>query len=376
MIKPHGGRLVNREALGKVDTGGMTSVPITPELARDIDNIAVGVFSPLQGFLCKDDFESSVEHMRLTDDTPWTIPIVMDTNDADLQGAGVGDSILLDGHGTKAIMKIEDVYGYDKKNFAEKVYATLDTAHPGVAKIMGMKEKLVGGRIELIEKPKSLHPDYALDPKETRILFKEKGWKSIVAFQTRNVPHIGHEFVQKSALTLVDGLLINPIIGKKKAGDFRDDVIIESYNALINEYYPQERAVMSILQTEMRYGGPREAIFHSIMRQNFGCTHFIVGRDHAGVGDYYHPFAAHEIFDKFPDLEIKPVFFRSFYRCSKCDSVVSDKTCPHGDNKDYVINFAGRKIRAMLQDGQIPPLDMMREEVAKVILKYDNPFVE
>jgi sulfate adenylyltransferase len=216
--------------------------------------------------------------------------------------------------------------------------------------------------------------EYTLSPKETRILFKEKGWKEVVAFQTRNPPHIGHEYVQKTALTFTDGLFINPIIGKKKAGDFRDEVILASYDALIKHYYLKERAVMSILRTSMKYAGPREAIHHAIMRKNFGCTHFIVGRDHAGVGNYYGPYDAHDIFSEFPDLGIIPVFFRSFSKCTKCGSIVNDKICPH--DQKYHINFSGKKIRELLINGKIPPEDMMRKEVAQTILKYEKPFVE
>jgi sulfate adenylyltransferase len=195
----------------------------------------------------------------------------------------------------------------------------------------------------------------------------------VVGFQTRNVPHIGHEYVQKTALTFVDGVFINPVIGRKKPGDFRDDVILETYETLINEYYLRDRAVMAIWQYEMKYGGPREAIHHSIVRKNFGCTHFIVGRDHAGVGGFYEPFAAQDIFESFPDLEIVPVFFKSFSYCTKCGSVVNEKTCPHPP-EDHV-NFSGTKIRAILQEGKVPDPLLMRPEVAKIILKYDNPFV-
>jgi len=237
-----------------------------------------------------------------------------------------------------------------------------------------MKELLIGGKISLLTNKLREFDEYNLTPKETRFLFKEKGWREIVAFQTRNPPHIGHEYVQKTALTFVDGLFINPIIGKKKSGDFKDEVILASYDTLMKHYYLKNRAVMSILRTSMKYAGPREAIHHAIMRKNFGCTHFIVGRDHAGVGDYYGPYDAHDIFLEFPDLQITPVFFRSFSRCTKCGSVVNDKICPH--DQKYHINFSGKKIRELLLNGQIPPEDMMRKEVAETILKFDHPFVE
>jgi len=237
-----------------------------------------------------------------------------------------------------------------------------------------MNESIIGGKITLLENEQREFDNYNLTPKETRFLFKEKGWKEIVAFQTRNPPHIGHEYVQKTALTFVDGIFINPIIGKKKTGDFKDEVILSSYETLMQHYYLKQRAVMSILRTSMKYAGPREAIHHAIMRKNFGCTHFIVGRDHAGVGNYYGPYDAHDIFTEFPDLGIIPVFFRSFSRCTKCGSVVNDKICPH--DQKYHINFSGKKIREILRNGEVPPEDMMRKEVAETILKFDNPFVE
>ena len=277
-------------------------------------------------------------------------------------------------NGIHAILNIEEIYNYDKKTLAKEVYRTQDTSHPGVANIFNMKQQLVGGNISLLTSKKRKFDEYNLTPKETRILFKEKGWQEIVAFQTRNPPHIGHEYVQKTALTFVDGLFINPIIGKKKSGDFRDEVILSSYETLMKRYYLKDRAVMSILRTSMKYAGPREAIHHAIMRKNFGCTHFIVGRDHAGVGNYYGPYDAHEIFAEFPDLKIIPVFFRSFSRCTKCGSVVNDKICPH--DQKYHINFSGKKIRELLKNGEIPPEDMMRKEVAETILKFDHPFVE
>ncbi|NHJ33236.1 MAG: sulfate adenylyltransferase, partial [Asgard group archaeon] len=213
-------------------------------------------------------------------------------------------------------------------------------------------------------------------PKETRKLFKEKKWKTVVGFQTRNVPHLGHEYVQKAALTLVDGLFVNPIIGKKKKDDFLDPVILGAYNILLNNYYPKEKATMGILRTRMRYGGPKEAIFHAIMRKNFGCSHFIVGRDHAGVGDYYGPFDAHSIFEEFDDLEIKPICFRSFYICEKCNGVVSDSVCPH-DGSEYQKFISGKKIRAMIMNKEINNLsEYMRPEVAKYLIEQDELFVK
>ena len=301
---------------------------------------------------------------------------MLDFDKQDIKEIKEGDTVLLTNreNGVLALLDVDEIYTYNKKTLAQAIYRTKDTSHPGVANIFAMKQLLLGGKITLIESRTREFDEYNLSPKETRFLFKEKGWREIVAFQTRNPPHIGHEYIQKTALTFVDGIFINPIIGKKKKGDFRDDVILASYETLIKHYYLKKRAVMSILRTSMKYAGPREAIHHAIMRKNFGCTHFVVGRDHAGVGNYYGPYDAHDIFSEFPDLGIIPVFFRSFSRCTKCNSVVNDKICPH--DQKYHINFSGKKIRELLTNGKIPSEDMMRKEVAETILKFDKPFVE
>ena len=374
MQKPHGGKLINRYIKkDQTQTAEIPEFEVNTNLSEDILNIAKGVFSPLEGFLCYNDLENVINDKRLENDTPWTIPILLDFNGDNIKE---GDTVLLSNkeNGVKAIFDIEEIYTYDKKTLAKNIYSTTDEEHPGVANVSKMRPKLIGGKITLLDSKQREFDNYNLSPRETRILFKEKGWKEIVAFQTRNPPHIGHEYVQKTALTFVDGIFINPIIGKKKAGDFKDEVILSSYETLMKHYYLKDRAVMSILRTSMKYAGPREAIHHAIMRKNFGCTHFIVGRDHAGVGNYYGPYDAHEIFSEFPDLGIIPVFFRSFSRCTKCGSVVNDKICPH--DQKYHINFSGKKIREILRDGKVPPEDMMRKEVAETILKFDNPFIE
>ncbi|MGY5852651.1 MAG: sulfate adenylyltransferase [Candidatus Thorarchaeota archaeon] len=381
MIEPHGGKLVDRIVSEKESTRIIESFSeynvyeIGQELAQEINNIVHGIFSPLEGFLTGAEFTSVLEGGRLPNDIPWTIPIVYDINPEKLEGVSEGDTIGLTYKGNPlAVLELEDIYEYDSKQFAESVFRTTDSSHPGVEKINGMQKKLLGGKVRMIADMGNPYPDHTLYPKETRVLFKEKGWKTVVAFQTRNPPHLGHEYVQKTALSIVDGLFVNPLIGKKKVGDFTDEVILQSYNALMQSYYPDKHATMAVLHTEMRYGGPREAIHHAIMRKNYGCTHFIVGRDHAGVGDFYGPFDAQYIFDDYPDMGITPIFFRSFFFCKKCNSIANDKICPHGG--DDHINFAGKKIRAMLADGEIPPVDMMREEVSKTILQFDEPFVK
>ncbi len=376
MIKPHGGKLVNRVLKGEEhiqEAQELEKLEINKELFRDLENIATGVFSPLEGFLLREDLENVILHKRLGNDTPWTIPIILGFN-----GKGVkvkeGDALLLKAGEGMAILDVEEIYPVNKDELTRKIFGTDQKEHPGVNKIYQLQDSLLGGKIKLLREQKSEYEKFALKPVETRVLFKEKGWRTIVGFQTRNVPHVGHEYVQKTALTFVDGIFINPVIGKKKPGDFLDKVILDSYAELIRHYYLKNRAVMAILQTEMRYAGPREAIFHAIIRKNFGCTHFIIGRDHAGVGNFYGPYEAQEIFEEFPDLGIIPLFFRSFFYCKKCGGVANEKTCPHGEDKR--INFSGTKIRELLSQGKAPPKEMMREEVTDIILNEKNIFVK
>jgi sulfate adenylyltransferase len=271
-------------------------------------------------------------------------------------------------------LKLDEKFQFNKKAVAQSVYQTLDKNHPGVAKTLNSNDILLSGKIEAVNTIVQKFEEFTFYPEQTRAMFKKKGWKNVVGFQTRNVPHLGHEYVQKTALTLVDGLFINPIIGKKKEGDFLDSVIINSYNILIQNYYRSDKSMLGILRTRMRYAGPKEAIFHSIMRKNFGCTHFIVGRDHAGVGDYYGPFDAHSIFTKFPDIEIKPICFRSFYLCNKCTGVVNDNTCPH-DGTEHQKFISGKKIRSMIVSKELEGLsEYMRPEVAEYLIQQDKLF--
>jgi sulfate adenylyltransferase len=382
MIPPHGGKLVERVLKGTWREESFEKMKCLPvlkideELISDVENMATGVFSPLEGFMGKADYRNVLNEMRLSNDLPWTIPIVLDAGRDEARKYKEGEEVVLASESGRpvAILHLEEIYEYDKEELAEKVFLTRDKAHPGVAKVARMKDILLSGPLDLIEVSPTAFDRYKLSPKETRILFKEKGWKTIVGFQTRNTPHIGHEYVQKTALTFADGIFVNPVIGRKKKGDFKDEVILASYEELIRNYYLKERAVMAILQMEMRYAGPREAIFHAIIRKNFGCTHIIIGRDHAGVGNYYSPYAAQDIFEDFPDLGIAPLFFKSFYYCKKCQSVVNEKICPHPSSEH--IQFSGTKIRDMLVKGEIPPAELMRPEVARVIMTFQDPFVE
>jgi len=274
-----------------------------------------------------------------------------------------------------AILHVEDVYTFDKNLVSSKVYGTSDPKHPGVAKTMGMKEFLVGGKIDYVKRSDETQiRRYRKTPIETRDFFQKAGWKTIVAFQTRNVPHVAHEMLQKASLNTHDGLFVNPLVGKKKSGDYKDEAIVASYETLISHYYPLNRCYLGTLHTEMRYAGPKEAIHHAIMRKNFGCTNIIIGRDHAGVGTYYDPFAAQKIFDLYPDIGIEPIFFPAFFYCRKCLSFASERNCPHGT--EHQESLSGTKLRAMILDKQNPSEYMMRPEVFQVLTKLANPFVD
>ncbi len=378
--RPHGGRLVDRVLTGRrreallKEAGELPGLEISYERVIDILDIAHGAFSPLEGFMLQDDYLNVLYDMRLANDYPWTIPIILDVDPEEISGLKEGDDIALKHGGeTVAIMRIEEIYGWDKKEYARHVYRTTDANHPGVAKTYNRKELLIGGTIDLLKEPQHPLQNRILWPIETRVLFREKKWRTIVAFQTRNVPHRGHEYVQKAALTFTDGLLIHPLIGWKKPGDYRDEVIFAAYEALIKHYYPKDVVVLAGLQMNMNYAGPREAIHHAIVRKNFGATHFIVGRDHAGVGDYYGPYEAWEIFDEFPDLGISPLFIREAFYCRKCGGMVNEKICPHGE--EYRVRISGTRLRKMIREGKKPPEYMMRPEVAEVILSFKDPFV-
>ncbi len=375
MINAHGGKLVNR--LAETDSNGLFSISITNDLANDVENIADGIFSPLEGFLNREDFESVISKGRLGNDVAWTIPIVLDVNeDTSKKMKESGDVLLKNPEGTGvAILHVDDVFSYDKSEINDGVYGTNDGAHPGVAKTNSMESFLVGGKIDYIQRPnESEIRSQRLTPIQTRKYFEKAGWKTIVAFQTRNPPHVAHEMLQKTAITTRDGVFVNPLIGKKKSGDFRDEVIVKAYETMISNYYPENRCKLATLHTEMRYAGPKEAIHHAIMRQNYGCTHIIIGRDHAGVGKFYDPFAAHKIFDDYPELEISPIFFPAFFYCKKCLTFTNPKVCPHdAESREQI---SGTQLREMLQNGQSPSEFILRPEVAKVIIDFDKPFVD
>ena len=370
---PHGGKLINTYIQKKSDN--LPTFEVSSDIRNDAENIATGVFSPLVGFVGQEDFLNVLKEGRLSSGVPWTIPIVLDTEkQVAKQMADLGDVILCSNGQKFGILHVHEIYEYNKQDMANAVYGTTDTNHPGVSRLFKMKEFLVGGEVEVFQmKEYDDIQKFRMHPSDTRSEISKRGWKSIVGFQTRNVPHVAHEMLQKAALNIYDGLFLNPLIGKKKIGDFTDDLIISAYESLIDNYFPKNRVLFSTIHTSMRYAGPREAIHHAIMRKNFGCTHFIVGRDHAGVGNYYPPFAAQEIFQKYPDLGITPVIFPSFYFCKKCMFFANEKTCPHGiESKE---ELSGTMMRKMVNSGKIPEKHLMRPEIAELILKSEKPFV-
>jgi len=374
-INPHGGKLVNRVI--KKDPAGLFSISINQDMANDVENIADGIFSPLEGFLGQEDFERVISKGRLANEVAWTMPTVLDVDDETAKKMkDAGDVLLKDPQGTgMAILHVEETFSFDKEKMVLGVYGTVDTKHPGVEKTNAMKEILVSGRIDLIQRPEETEiRKFRMTPSQTRKVFEDAGWKTIVAFQTRNPPHVAHEMLQKTAITTRDGVFVNPLVGRKKSGDFVDQVIVKCYETLIKHYYPQNRCKLATLHTEMKYAGPKEAIHHAIMRQNYGCTHIIIGRDHAGVGNYYDPFAAHKIFDYYPDLEITPVFFPAFFYCKKCLTYTNQKACPH--DVELREQISGTKLRKMIQEGKTPSEFILRPEVSKIILDFDKPFVD
>ena len=383
MITPHGGELVNRvvppdqlpEALARARA--LPRLVVSHDLAGEAQNLARGVFSPLTGFLGRDDLLSVLASDRLASGVAWTIPILLDVLAADLVAEGQEIALYDEAQPDRplALMQVQDLYPWDQQAAARHVFGTTDTAHPGVAGFAQRGDYLLGGPLQLLDNDRGPFARYNLFPAETREVFAQRGWQTIVAFQTRNVPHAGHEDLQKTVLGLCDGLLIQPVIGKKKPGDFRDEAILQSYEALIAGYFNPTRVLLNILPTEMRYAGPKEAILHAIMRKNYGCTHIIIGRDHAGVGKFYGEEDAINIFADFPDLEIQPVTIRGdFWYCRTCARVASDRTCPHSEEAH--IPFSGTLLRRQILDGQAPPPEVMRPEVYQVIAGFDQPFVE
>src|SRR6266498_5289929 len=377
LIRPHGGTLVNREVSGSECARLIESAADMPALrlgAReisDLEMIATGAYSPLEGFLDRSDYSAVCSDMRLANGVAWPIPVTLPLTD---EQAGIirqfeDVALYQEGH-LLGILHLADKYRYNKVREAELVYRTMDQAHPGVSRLYNQGAWLLGGKISLVNRP--INPgfkEYRRDPSATRALFQERGWRRVVGFQTRNPVHRAHEYIQKCALEIADGLLLHPLVGETKADDVPADVRMQSYEAILAGYYPASRTILSIMPAAMRYAGPREAVFHALIRKNYGCSHFIVGRDHAGVGHYYGTYDAHNIFDEFEpqELAITPLFFDHTFYCRACAGMASTKTCPH-DSKEHV-TLSGTRVRELLGAGELPPVEFSRPEVARVLIE-------
>ena len=382
-IAPHGGILVNRiatldqrqEFFDKAES--LPRVQLSDRSISDLQMIAIGALSPLKGFMNEADYRSVVKQMRLSNGLPWSVPITLSVTEAVADTLKEGTLVRLDTPAGEfaGILELAEKYRYSKEEEALNVYRTDDLKHPGVQVVDKSGPVNLAGEVWLLERELDVRfPQYQIDPAKSRILFKEKGWKTIVGFQTRNPIHRAHEYIQKCALETVDGLFLHPLVGTTKDDDIPADVRMRCYEILLEKYYPKERVILAINPAAMRYAGPREAIFHALIRKNYGCTHFIVGRDHAGVGDYYGTYDAQHIFDEFEpgELGIVPMKFEHAFYCTLTEQMATTKTSP--STPEQRVHLSGTKVREMLRAGKLPPPQFSRPEVAAELAKAMNIF--
>ncbi len=373
---PHGGVLVDRtlpeeEAAEELKRAkNLPKLPTDRDTLWDAEKIAVGAFSPLRGFMTFEQVQSVVEELRLPSGEVWSMPILLPVPDEVLDGVKAAKGVALtDGVGRLiAVVRSEDVFRPDKRWLVKGVFGTDDENHPGVAKVLSQPDWFLGGELKLLRAPENPYRHWELTPRQTRAHFERMGWRTVVGFQTRNAPHRAHEYLQRCALEFCDGLLIQPIMGTKKDDDFPTEAILEAYEVMVRQFYPQDRVLLSGITTWMRYGGPREAVFHAIFRKNYGCTHFLVGRDHAGVGSYYDPYAAQRIFEGLPDLGIEILKVTASFYCERCGCLATEKTCGHP--KEHRRNISMTALREMLRNGEVPPIELIRPEVAEVLRRF------
>ncbi|HEY3822812.1 MAG TPA: sulfate adenylyltransferase [Polyangiaceae bacterium] len=377
LIAPHGGELVNRLVKGADHAKlaerarSLPAVDLDDRAASDVEMIAVGAFSPLAGFMNQKDYLRVVADMRLERGLPWSMPVTLAVSEEQAQTLAIGSQVALRAQGGRvvAVLDLDDKFRPDKSREAERVYGTTETKHPGVAYLMAAGPVCLGGQVHVLERGTTAFPDHHRDPAQTRALFAERKWTRVVGFQTRNPIHRAHEYITKCALEICDGLLIHPLVGATKGDDIPADVRMRCYEALLARYYVKERVLLSIYPAAMRYAGPREALFHAIARKNYGCSHFIVGRDHAGVGSYYGTYDAQRIFRSFApgELGIQPLCFENAFYSKAAGSMGTDKTAP-GDESTKV-SLSGTKVREMLSRGELPPPEFSRPEVAAILIE-------
>jgi sulfate adenylyltransferase len=374
---PHGGALELRiagqdeiAALREEAKGLPTVEARSRRVLSDLELLAVGAVSPNRGFMTKADYEAVISEMRLASGLPWSLPINLPATPEEIDKVRGSDRIAVTYEGRPiAIVDVDDIYEFDARREAELTYKTTDDAHPGVSYLYGLPNTYIGGDVTVLENVfADEFSNYRLTPMQLRERIAQEGWRTVVAFQTRNPIHRAHEYITKVALEIVDGLVIHPLVGGTKGDDIPADVRMKCYEVLMENYYPQDRVVLSVFPAAMRYGGPREAIWHALLRKNYGMTHFIVGRDHAGVGDYYGTYEAQEMFDRFEpgELGIWPLKFEHSFFCKECQSMASAKTCPHG--RENHVHLSGTQVREMLANGQEPPQEFSRPEVARILI--------